>query len=111
MYIILNITVLLCWHVIMLSFWPSITLQCFYNDLLLHYGAFKFDLWLPTDEDDDTLLQWLQDQLDAKKQGGKAPADNLPLSHCVRYRVKMGLNAKVEQVYGLPGESSQTWLD
>lgn len=51
------------------------------------------------------------DQLDAKKQGGKAPADNLPLSHCVRYRVKMGLNAKVEQVYGLPGESSQTWLD
>lgn len=68
-----------------------------------------FDLF--TDEDDDTLLQWLQDQLDAKKQGGKAPADNLPLSHCVRYRVKMGLNAKVEQVYGLPGELSQTWLD
>lgn len=57
---------------------------------------------VPVDEDDDTLLQWLQDQLDAKKQGGKAPADNLPLSHCVRYRVKMGLNAKVEQVYGLP---------
>ncbi|XP_078336716.1 uncharacterized protein LOC111135431 isoform X1 [Crassostrea virginica] len=57
---------------------------------------------VPVDENDDNLLQWLQDQLDIKKQGPKAVADNLPLSHCVRYRVKMGLKAKVTNAYGLP---------
>ncbi|XP_062597302.1 uncharacterized protein LOC134258744 isoform X2 [Saccostrea cucullata] len=54
------------------------------------------------DEEDDALLQWLQDQLDVKKQGAKAVADNLPLAQSVRYRVKMGLNARVVQAYGLP---------
>lgn len=67
-------------------------------------AIFNLDFIFNTDENDDNLLQWLQDQLDIKKQGPKAVADNLPLSHCVRYRVKMGLKAKVTNAYGLPGD-------
>ncbi|XP_056008915.1 uncharacterized protein LOC125662842 isoform X2 [Ostrea edulis] len=57
---------------------------------------------VPVDENDDDLLKYLQSQLDIKRLGPKVVANNLPLSNMVRYRVKMGLNAKVVQAYGLP---------
>jgi hypothetical protein len=52
-------------------------------------------------------LNYLEGQLDIKRQGRKAVADNLPLSDMVRYRVKMGLNAKVVQAFGLPGDNAE----
>ena len=57
----------------------------------------------PTEDDDEALLQWLQVQLDVKKLGKGVVAGNLPLSHCVRYRIKKGLNVKINKAYGMPG--------
>ncbi|XP_046568194.1 LOW QUALITY PROTEIN: uncharacterized protein LOC124276591 [Haliotis rubra] len=54
---------------------------------------------------DVSLLSWLKDRLDMKKQTPAAqPATNLSLSRCVRYRTKMGLYVKMNQAYGMPDD-------
>lgn len=52
---------------------------------------------------DEALLEWLQDRLDIKKHiTGSKPAENLSLVRCVRYRLKVGMQMKVNKAFNLP---------
>ncbi|XP_052800410.1 uncharacterized protein LOC128231514 isoform X2 [Mya arenaria] len=56
----------------------------------------------PQGQTDTNLLDWLQTRLDIRRQltPGR-PAENLSLVRCVRYRLKMGLSIKINQVFGM----------
>ena len=58
-------------------------------------------------QSDTALLDWLQNRLDIRRQltPGR-PAEDLSLLRCVRYKLKMGLKVKINQVFGLPGNGS-----
>ncbi|CAC5371615.1 unnamed protein product [Mytilus coruscus] len=56
----------------------------------------------PIGQNDEELLGWLQDKLDVKKYGSNVAAGNLPLDKAIRYRVKMGINVKIQQAHNLP---------
>ncbi|KAL4223925.1 hypothetical protein ACF0H5_017387 [Mactra antiquata] len=56
----------------------------------------------PHGKSDTELLDWLQGRLDVRRnQTPSRPAENLSLVTCVRYKLKMGLKIKINQIYGM----------
>lgn len=57
----------------------------------------------PHGKSDTELLDWLQSRLDIRRHltPGR-PAGDLSLVRCVRYKLKMGLKVKINQVFGMP---------
>ncbi|ESP04135.1 hypothetical protein LOTGIDRAFT_237550 [Lottia gigantea] len=58
-----------------------------------------------TGQSDRSLRDWLIERLDIKKQlSSNEKPQSLSLTRCVRYRVKQGLNIKINQAFGLKGD-------
>ncbi|KAK6190965.1 hypothetical protein SNE40_002721 [Patella caerulea] len=58
-----------------------------------------------TGQSDSTLTNWLIERLDVKKRSGtNESAGSISLTRCVKYRVKQGLNIKINQAFGLTGD-------